>query len=297
MAKFSHIAIFLCVALLLVRCHAPQTDKGVPVTTNKQAILLVAFGTTVPRAAEAFARFETATNERFPEAEVRWAYTSSIVRKRLAERGEAKPSVGEALEQLAREGYGNIAVQSLHTIAGVEYHKLLREITMFRHKPEAKGRTVNVGRPLLAGYADAERVANAMVVAAPAEREPEAALVFMGHGSEHHASDLAYVALASILRNIDNRAILATVEGHPTFEDALEECSTMGTKQAYLVPFMAVAGDHAINDMAGEEDDSWKSLLEKQGITCEPVLEGTLDNIGIRDVWLDHLQDALAEEK
>jgi sirohydrochlorin cobaltochelatase len=279
------------------RCRDSNFGKEQFVTADKQAILLVAFGTTVPRAAEAFNRFEMVTKSRFPDAEIRWAYTSSIVRKKLAERGVRKESTGEALEQLACDGYRRVAVQSLHTIAGAEYHKMLREISLFRHKPVARNITVSIGKPLLLSYADADRMARAMVDGAPVERKHYEALVFMGHGSKHHASDLAYVALASMLNAIDSRAWLGTVEGHPTLGEVLSECKASGCHTAWLIPCMAIAGDHAMNDMAGDDDNSWKSALEKEDIICKTVLTGTLDNKAIRDIWLDHLQSALREAK
>lgn len=260
--------------------------------SEKQAILLVAFGTTVSTAAEAYARFESSAKERFPEAEVRWAYTSSIVRRKLAERGDRKDSVEDALESLAYDGYRKIAVQSLHIIAGAEYHKMLREISVFRHKPVAQNAMVTIGKPLLAGYADAERVAKAMIAGAPSARKHNEALVFMGHGSEHHASDLAYVALASMLSNVDSRTWLGTVEGNPTLDRIVNECKSSGCNTAWLIPFMAIAGDHALNDLAGDQEDSWKSVLTKEGIACRPALEGMLDNSSVAGIWLDHLADA-----
>jgi sirohydrochlorin cobaltochelatase len=265
------------------------------VTTEKQAILLVAFGTTLQRAAEAFSRFESATKVRFPDIEIRWAYTSAIVRRKLAERGEAKDSVGDAIERLAYDGYRTIAVQSLHTIAGAEYHKMLREISVFRHKSIAQNIVVKVGSPLLAGYEDAQRVAQKLIQEAVPERNSSDALIFMGHGSERHASDLAYVALASMLNNTDKRAWLGTVEGHPTLADVVAQCKAADIRKAWLVPFMAVAGDHALNDMAGDEEDSWVSVLTKEGISCTPVFKGTLDIAGIAGLWLDHLETAILQ--
>ncbi len=293
--KLSMPTIALFTALLLGQCRDSLNRKVKMVTTDKQTILLVAFGTTVPRAAEAFSRFETATKARFPDAEIRWAYTSTIVRRKLAERGEAKESVVDALERLAYDGHRTIAVQSLHTIAGAEYHKMLREISVFRHKPVDRNIVVKVGSPLLAGYEDAQRVAQALIQEAVPQRNNSEALVYMGHGSERHASDLAYVALASMLNNTDKRAWLGTVEGHPTLADVIAHCKAAGVKKAWLIPFMAVAGDHALNDMAGDEEDSWVSVLTKEGIFCTPVLKGTLDIAGIAGVWLDHLETAILQ--
>jgi sirohydrochlorin cobaltochelatase len=85
---------------------------------------------------------------------------------------------------------------------------------------------------------------------------------------------------------------VATVEGYPTLEDILPKLEAKEIKKVYLLPFMAVSGDHARNDMAGDEPGSWKSILTKKGLTCEPVIKGTIEAPEVVDVWLDHLRVA-----
>lgn len=259
---------------------------------EKGAILIVVFGTTVSRAAEAFDRFEIEVKKRFPDMIIHWAYTSSIVRKKLAARGEKKESVIESLEMLARNGFKRIIIQSLHTIAGVEYHKMRREISIFKHKHISQDIVLTVGSPLLSSYEDVECTAKALIAGFPQKRKSDEALIYMGHGSKNHASDLAYTALASVLKRIDNLVWMGTVEGYPAFDEIVKECKISGCNTAFLLPFMAVAGDHAINDMAGNKEKSWKSVLEKNGIRCRPLLAGTLDNVGVRNIWLNHLEKA-----
>lgn len=118
--------------------------------SDSQIILLVAFGTTMPVAAEAFERFEAAVRERFPKCDLQCAYMSSIIRKKLAARGVKKESVEEALYSLAGKGHTRITVQSLHTIAGAEYHKMLQAVSRFRNTHGAKPITITIGKPLLA---------------------------------------------------------------------------------------------------------------------------------------------------
>lgn len=262
----------------------------------QEAILIAAFGTTISHAAEAYKRFDEAVKARFPGREVRWAYTSTIVRKKLALRGDAKESVGEAVSRLAGDGYRNLSVLPLQVIPGVEFHLIRREVSAFLRATEAGGVTVRVGDPLLSGYDEAVRVARALISDVPKERKSSDAVVFMGHGSRRHPADLFYVALNSILKEKDPLAFLGTVEGHPTLDDIVKKCKAAGCTKAWLIPFMAVAGDHAINDMAGDGEDSWKSILEKAGIGCTPVLRGVLDSPGVRDVWLDHLADIVSRK-
>ncbi|MDR0842088.1 MAG: sirohydrochlorin cobaltochelatase [Acidobacteriota bacterium] len=258
-----------------------------------EAILVAAFGTTVAEAREAYSRFDRATRARFEGREVRWAYTSAQVRRKLARQEIIKESVGEALAGLAKDGYRKITVLPLQVIPGVETDLVLQDIASFSGADEAGGVRIAAGKPLLSGYDDALRVARALLADVPKEREQSDALIFMGHGSAHHAADLFYVALNSILRDIDGRAFLGTVEGHPTLDDVVSLCRQAGCARVWLIPFMAVAGDHVVNDMAGDEEDSWKSVLKKAGIESTPMLRGMLDNPGIRDVWLDHLAAAL----
>lgn len=86
---------------------------------------------------------------------------------------------------------------------------------------------------------------------------------------------------------------MGTVQGDPTFNDMVALCKKEKCKKAWLIPFMTVTGDHMVNDIAGEDNDSLRSMLESKGITCEAVYSGTLDNPGISEVWLDHLKEAV----
>lgn len=261
--------------------------------TKKKGILIVPFGTTVSRAAEAFSRFDVTVKSRFSGREVRWAYTSSIVRRKLAVQGIVKQGVSEALSQFVADGYREIGILSLQTIPGYEYELIRHDVSSFLHTSTAEGVNIVVAKPLLSGYDDALSTAKALLKAAPSGRIAKDALVFMGHGSGCHEADLFYVAMASIICKLDPHAFLGTVEGHPTLDDIIMHCKHAGIRKAWLVPFMAIAGDHAINDMAGDNDDSWKTVLSKEGITCEAFLQGTLDNPNIAKIWLDHLEASI----
>ena len=186
-----------------------------------------------------------------------------------------------------------MAVQSLHTIPGAEFHDLVKELAPYEPSGAKALNQLVIGTPLLASYEDVERVATLMLKQVPKDRTRQDAVIFMGHGSGHHPADMLYMATAEIFRRNDPLAFLGTVEGHPTFDDVVAQCQAAKIKKAYLMPFMAVAGDHALNDMAGSEPDSWKSVLESKKIECIPVLKGTADYEEIVQIWLDHLQQAI----
>ena len=127
----------------------------------------------------------------------------------------------------------------------------------------------------------------------PSDRKKEDAVIFMGHGSPAHPSGMIYLAAAYCLDKIDDNAFLAAVEGAPTFDETLEILKAKNIKKAYILPFMSVAGDHAKNDMAGDEPDSWKSILTKNGIDAVPVLKGMAEYDEIVNIWLDHLAQTI----
>lgn len=256
----------------------------------KTGILLVTFGTSNATARQAFDNIEKLAEDRFENTEIRWAYTSSIIRNILSKRGKEVDSPVTALAKMRDDGFTDVAVQSLHVIAGAEYNDLKNTVQTFRGQPFGFER-ITLGKPLLASYEDVQEVCKAMLAQVPEERQEDDAVIFMGHGS-HHPAGLSYVAVASVLNHLDHRAYLGSVAGHPTLQSVLQNCKAADVKKAWLMPFMSVAGDHARNDMAGESEDSWQSVLEKNGIECKSVLTGMGEYDNVVHVWLDHLENA-----
>lgn len=260
----------------------------------RKAILLAAFGTTVPEARTALDAVEKRAREAFPGVEIRWAYTSGIVRKKLATQGQVFHSPETALSMLMDEGFTHVAVLSLHTIPGEEFHDLNRNARLFGQMAGGFEQIV-VAMPLLYSHDDFTRVAKTLIDAVPKGRKRGEAVLFMGHGTEHHPSDAIYSAMNQILQEMDANVLLGTVEGHPSLEELLPKLREKKPGKVYLMPFMAVAGDHAQNDMAGDEPDSWKSILKKEGYACEAVLKGTAEYPQVLEVWMDHLREAFAK--
>ena len=258
----------------------------------KKGILLVAFGTSIPEAETSFKNIDAKVKAAFPGVEVRWAYTSKIIRHKLAKEGKVIASPSEALAKMMDDDFTHVAVQSLHTIPGKEYNALRTTAKAFEGMPKGM-RSIFVGTPLLYSPSDVEKAVNVMAAQFPKERTADEAIVLMGHGTPH-AANIYYPALQYYFGKMDPNVFVGTVEGSPTLDDVLAGLKKQGIKKAYLLPLMSVAGDHARNDMAGDEDDSWKSVLTKAGITCVPVLKGTAEYDDIADLWLDHLKIAMA---
>ena len=287
--KAFHVCGLLLVIFLFALCGpALAGHKERP---PKKGILLVAFGTTVPEARGALDNIGEKASLRFPGIEIRWAYSSRIVREKLAQNGQNFDSPAMALARMMDDGFTHVAVQSLHTIPGEEFHALQQTAQAFSGLP--KGMTsVVLGLPLLAEPDDVESCAQAIMASLPPERKKDEAVVLMGHGTHHHAN-IYYAGLQYSLNRLDPLVLVGTVEGTPSLEDVRQTLKSRKAAKVYLQPFMAVAGDHAMNDMAGDEGDSWKSVLEADGLSTVPVLRGTAEIPAFVEIWLHHLQAAL----
>ncbi len=258
---------------------------------QKKAILLVTFGSSKQSAQISFENIDKSVKKAYPDVPVKWAYTSHIIRKKLAKQGQLLDSPEVALAKLADEGFTHVAVQSLHTIAGAEYHDLRRVVGSF--KAMGSFDSIILGYPMLATQEDMARTVDAILATIPKERNKDEAVVLMGHGT-HHPANAFYAALMFQVQLKDPNVYIGTVEGFPEIDTILTLLKKNHIKKAYLMPLMSVAGDHAKNDMAGEEDDSWKSIITKEGITCVPILKGTAEYDQFINIWVDHLGGPLS---
>ena len=266
---------------------------GTSVSTRetKKALLLVAFGTTVPEARRAYDHVETMTRTAWPSHEIRWAYTSGSVRRKLAAIGKKIDSPELAMARLMDEGYKDASIFSLHVVPGKEFHDLHTNVRLFA---SMKGgfHHLALARPLLSSHDDLLRAAKA-VLTRFSDRSPDEAVLFMGHGNRRHSSDAIYSALNFVLETMDRNAFLAAVEGHPSLEEILPKLKAGGVRKILLIPFMAVAGIHAVQDMVGDGVMSWKSVLMLEGFECEAVMNGLAEYPEIVEIWLDHLREAM----
>lgn len=276
---------------------------------ERLAILLVAFGTSYQEAQAAYDNIKRIYRLKFPDARVEIAFTSSYVRRKLRERdGISIDNPLTALARLNDEGYGNVAVQSLHVIAGEEFHDMANIVESIRKIRGKFGfKNIVIGAPLLMNLEDYLNVSAALSpqfdqLNSEAQRTEqgdsggasETAIVLMGHGTEHPA-DSAYSQMANVLAADRKNVFLGTVEGYPAFDEVLMRLKASGLKKVRLMPFMIVAGDHAINDLTGKKSDSWKSILDKEGFLVDFNLKGMGENDGIAEIFVEHTKDALNE--
>lgn len=250
------------------------------------------FGSSYPKARKAFENIEEKVRQSYPNTPVRWAYTSKIIRNKLAKEGIDLDSPAEALAKMADQGFTRVAVQSLHIIRGCEYHDLRSVVQGFRFMQNRFDKIL-IGSPLLNKPASLERVKKVMLENIPEERNPDEAVVFMGHGT-HHPSNAFYQAMAYKFQQSDPLVYLGTVEGAPKLQAILADLKKKNVKRIYLLPFMSVAGDHARNDLAGNSKNSWKSILQSKGYQVKTVLKGMAEYDNVVRIWLESLQKSIS---
>ena len=259
----------------------------------RKGILLAAFGAGNRQAQSTLELFDHKVRGMFPGVNVRWAFTSELMRDRLAARRMKTDSVRKALEKMWFEKYTHVAVQSLHLIPGVEYTELLEDIGEIQRGPTAF-QELCTGKPLLFSDNDVERAARALVRHLPEERTESEAVVFMGHGSQHE-SDFRYAELGAAVTAVDPYIWIGTMDGSRNIDHILPEMHFSGVQKVWLMPLLSVIGRHAMQDMGGDDQSSWKSRIFAAGMDCVPVFKGTVEYSGFADIWIAHLKEAMQQ--
>lgn len=260
----------------------------------KSGTLLVAFGTSMESARPAIDGIEQSYTQR-KDGPVLLAFTSDIIRNKLAREGKPVLSVNAAMHEMAKLGVTDLRIQSLHIAPAEEYSQLERMVVKNITKNPGTFKTVKVGYPLLVSEKDLDDVVKVVLASLPADRKPGDAVVLMGHGNDRGPGDLIMAATAAAFHRADPHVWLATVEGANSFDNVLPQLKASGAKRVFLQPFMIVAGDHANNDLAGPDEDSWASRIKAAGMRPVPHLKGLGQLQGIRDIFLSHTDNAVID--
>lgn len=253
---------------------------------QKKAMLVISFGTSYKETREkTIDATEQYLSDKFNDFELRRAFTSGRIIKKLKERdGIEIDNVREALEKLKKEGFKKVYVQPLHVINGFEYDDLKEVVLNYKKDFDV----IEVACPLLTTHEDYINVVKAVEPIIPQIKKDEA-VVFMGHGTDHDAGAV-YPCLDYVFKDILNKKIhVGVVEGYPEIDVVEKKLLEDNIKKVTLIPMMVVAGDHALNDMIGD-DDSWKSILEKKGYIVEYKLIGLGELDGIREIYKEHFE-------
>ncbi|PLX87454.1 MAG: sirohydrochlorin cobaltochelatase [Desulfuromonas sp.] len=292
--------------------------------SEKTAIVVASFGTSYPSAVDSLLAIVDDIETTYPGTPVQMAFTSNIIRKKWHGRAAdqayrtAHPEVPDYFYQIKNvlgtladfqdQGYKTIVVQPTHLTNGEEYLDLQSYINGLlsiqtikdRWRPFnyiALGRPLmGLGSPVVTNETDLQKLAAALQEDVALAKQQQAALIYMGHGNEHLSTGL-YTAFERVMnvRYPQITTLVGLVEGHPDFTDVVAKLHQLPPKKVILKPLMVVAGDHASNDMAGDEPDSWASQLRSAGFDVTPIMHGLGDNAAVRTLFVDHLQDAATE--
>ena len=227
--------------------------------TAKKGILVLSFGTShEDTRAVTIDAIEKEIGAAFTDCKIYRAWTSKMILARIEKRDHIHyDNVAEAMERMKKDG-----------------------ITDFQ--------SVKFGAPLLTTEEDNEYVVKAVADEFPVIKDKETALVLMGHGTEHYANAV-YAALDYRFEDMGyENVIVGTVEGYPEIDQVMKQLGKCRVKKVVIAPFMIVAGDHAKNDMAGEEEDSWKNIISKAGYEVQTVLKGLGEYESIRKLFVEH---------
>ncbi len=252
---------------------------------SKKGILVVSFGTSYPDALiKNIQAIEEAVGNAFPGLTLRRAFTSRMIIKKLKERdGVRIDTVSEALESFLDDGFTDLIVQPTHIINGTENDRMLADLAAFQNRFHS----IRVGNPLLTDQSDYHVLIDALTGEFSGLGDDEF-LVFMGHGTEHHANAV-YPALDYMLKAGGYENIyIGTVEGYPDLRLVKELVRKKAPKKVLLAPLMIVAGDHARNDMAGDDADSWKNEFLREGYEVSCILKGLGEYEEVRKLFTEH---------
>lgn len=267
-----------------------ETPAG---NSSDKVLLVVSFGTSYNDNRElSIGGVENALQKTYPDYEIRRAFTSQIIIDKLKERDNIEiDNVTEAMDRLVADGIKEVVIQPTHVMSGYEYDDVVNEVNPYKDKFES----FKIGKTLLSSDADYKEAISVVTEETKSYDTEGTAIIFMGHGTEHEANS-TYAKLQQFFTDAGHsNYFIGTVEATPSLDDIVALVKESGAKKVVLLPFMIVAGDHANNDMAGDEDDSWKSTFEAEGFETEIVLKGLGQYEGIQNLIVKHAGETIAE--
>ncbi|WP_191013946.1 sirohydrochlorin cobaltochelatase [Treponema zioleckii] len=283
---------------------------------GENEILVVSFGTSFNDSRTTdIGGVEKAIQKEFPDWSVRRAFTAQVIINHIQARdGEKIDNVEQALDRAVKNNVKNLVVQPTHLMHGAEYDELTETLEKYSDKIEkiviaepllgevgSDAKTVNTDKETVAKAITAQAVKDAGFESLAAADQERTAFVFMGHGTSHTAK-ISYSQMASQMAALQyDNVFVGTVEGEPeetACENVIEAVTAAGYKNVVLRPLMVVAGDHANNDMAGDDDDSWKSMFTTKGkfakIDCQIAGLGGIEEI--QNLYVSHTKAAIEGE-
>ncbi len=326
MKKFYSLFFLFFVVSLLIPSFVFGEEKEVK--KEKTAIVIANFGTTYPEGLTSINSIVSSVKKEFPEVCVKITFTSNIIKNIWRERQkEADKWLSQGvpkeilyvkgllatLGELTDEGYKTVIIQPTHIYHGEEFADLLEYVRGLNSISTIKDKwkpfkKIVVGRPLLGSYgplhdyhADIQKSVEALKGDVELAKSKKSVLVYMGHGNEFYSSGIYAETEKEFKKQYPDLDIfIGTVEGYPSLDDIIYQLKNHKkhhkiSNKILIKPFMLVAGDHATNDMAGDEEDSWKNIFKKEGFAVTPILEGLGINSKIIEIFVNHIKDVAME--
>lgn len=285
---------------------------------TKSAIILAAFGSLQPSAFTTYENIKRSYEQKYSDSEVRIAFTSDFIRRRLKVESISIQNPLMALSELQDQGFADIVVQPLQIVPGKEFHEIASLVQCLKAIHGRQGfHKIALGMPLLGSIDDCKKAASTLkpifeeMIPANGQEDrdetdidgmaidgtaiDEMAIVLVGHGTGHPADSL-YSQMALILESSFKNVFLGTLEGYPGLGDVLSLLNENQIKRAVIMPFLLVAGGHALEDIAGAGQSSWRTILEDKGFDVDVRQRGLGDEEGIIKLFLEHTSDAMKKD-
>lgn len=261
----------------------------------KKAILVVSFGTShLDTLRVTIEKAENQIRDHFNDYDIYRAFTSHKIIRKLREKYEMFiDTPEEVMAKLYEDDYDDVIIQPLHIIPGEEYIYINKIGEAYKDK----FRSVKMGRPIFyyQGIENLPQDYSLFIEATKKLYEENNAVVYVGHGTAHSANAV-YGCLQTVFEDEGyENVFVGTVEGYPNFEAVLKRLKRKNIDEVTLAPLMVVAGDHAKNDMASDEEGSWKSMLEKEGIKVNIYLKGLGENERFNQLYINRIEDLINE--
>ena len=262
---------------------------------GEKELLVISFGTSFNDSRRlTIGAIEEALDQAYPDYAVRRGFTANIVIDHVQRRDGVKiDDIDEALKRAVDNGVKKLVVQPTHLMNGIEYEEITGKIANYADAFEQ----VEIARPLLSSDEDFEKVEKAIVDWTKEYDDGKTAIVFMGHGTEAASNEIYAKMQKKLTDDGYKNYFVGTVEASPSLDDVRKLVKDGGYTRVVLEPLMVVAGDHANNDMAGDDEDSWKSAFTADGVEVECVLRGLGENEAIRQIYVEHAKEAIEKIK
>lgn len=258
---------------------------------GENELMVISFGTSYnDNRRLTIGAIENAMEEAFPDWSVRRGFTSQIIIDHVKSRdGVTIDNVGEALDRAVDNGVKTLVIQPTHLMDGLEYNDVVDEVAQYADAFEQ----IAIGKPLLTSDEDFQSVMEVITAETAEYDDGNTAICFMGHGTEAQSNQV-YAKMQDVLTEEGfEHYYVGTVEAEPSLDDVLAKVQEGEYTRVVLMPLMIVAGDHANNDMAGDEEGSWKTTFEAAGYEVVPVVKGLGEMEGIQELLVQHAQDAV----